>query len=494
LTLSLTFGGESVVRPVSIVVHAISRVAGRVVVDGAGTPLAGVRIDARGPEDRSATTGPDGLFLLELVEGTYAVRAHLDGYCEERWSVTVPPHREDLVVAMGWSEAVVSPASIERACGAGASCDAVVTVTNGGTRPLEYHAAFRPIACPDGTGCSWPYRVLDPAEPGTPAVAWAPMDDATVVATNGDDVLWGPFSLPFPFPFYGQDLSSLYISSNGFVSFAPFAAESYDNVALPSVDAPPLMIAPLWDDLVVEDRAEDGGRVLLLLEDDRCVVEFRNVVHYDGSPLFSFQLTLTLGGAIGVRYRYVPWDVLSATVGVQDAERNRGLDVPPSALAARSLVLGNAPSWASVEPLSGSVAAGTVATVLLTVRSPPAVDTLETLLVLRSTSSRTPQSEVHVTVRAGVTGWHFLRGDANGDALVNIADAISALGYLFSQGAVPCQAALDANGDGGVQIADPVYVLGFLFAGGQPPGPPFPACGWSERVAGFTCAQEACAP
>ena len=65
----------------------------------------------------------------------------------------------------------------------------------------------------------------------------------------------------------------------------------------------------------------------------------------------------------------------------------------------------------------------------------------------------------------------FIRGDANGDATVDGADAVS---ILFSQGPGPCADALDANDDGAVDIADAVYVLGYLFSQGTPPPAPFP--------------------
>ena len=65
-------------------------------------------------------------------------------------------------------------------------------------------------------------------------------------------------------------------------------------------------------------------------------------------------------------------------------------------------------------------------------------------------------------------GINVYMGEVNGDGAVNIADAISLLGYLFGGQAEPgCLKAADANDDGGVNIADAVTILGYLF-GGQP--------------------------
>lgn len=80
----------------------------------------------------------------------------------------------------------------------------------------------------------------------------------------------------------------------------------------------------------------------------------------------------------------------------------------------------------------------------------------------------------HLTCR----GTPFVRGDANTDGTIDIADALAVLNSLF--GAiipVTCRSAADANDDGTVNIADAVYLLSHLFAGTAPPVAPFPDCG-----------------
>ena len=73
-----------------------------------------------------------------------------------------------------------------------------------------------------------------------------------------------------------------------------------------------------------------------------------------------------------------------------------------------------------------------------------------------------------------VTG-NFVRGDTNEDALVDIADGIKCLGYLFNgQPGVDCMARMDINDDNLIDVADPIYLLSFLFNGGVAPLAPFP--------------------
>ena len=71
------------------------------------------------------------------------------------------------------------------------------------------------------------------------------------------------------------------------------------------------------------------------------------------------------------------------------------------------------------------------------------------------------------------TAIHFNYGDANNDSLINIADVIYILNYLFIPGnpaPIPCLEAGDTNCDGKVNIADVVYLLNYLFLEGPPPG------------------------
>ena len=77
-----------------------------------------------------------------------------------------------------------------------------------------------------------------------------------------------------------------------------------------------------------------------------------------------------------------------------------------------------------------------------------------------------------------VGGPSFIRGDANGDGSVNLADAIYVLGFLFSGGPAPvCFDSGDPNDDGNVDISDAVFLLDFLFTDGPAPLHPYPGCG-----------------
>lgn len=66
-------------------------------------------------------------------------------------------------------------------------------------------------------------------------------------------------------------------------------------------------------------------------------------------------------------------------------------------------------------------------------------------------------------------------GDADGNLIFTISDAVYLINYIFAGGPVPCTIqAGDADGNGIITISDAVYLINYIFAGG--PAPACPAC------------------
>ena len=87
----------------------------------------------------------------------------------------------------------------------------------------------------------------------------------------------------------------------------------------------------------------------------------------------------------------------------------------------------------------------------------------------------------------------FLRGDCNGDGVMDISDAIRQIRILFQGGAAQdCPAACDINGDSRSDISDVVYALNFLFRGRWAPPAPWPECGGA--LAGLECDRRCVSP
>lgn len=69
----------------------------------------------------------------------------------------------------------------------------------------------------------------------------------------------------------------------------------------------------------------------------------------------------------------------------------------------------------------------------------------------------------------------FVRGDANEDGGLDVADGVFILGILTMVYDVPeCADVVDVNDDGTIEISDAIYLLNYMFQSGTEPPAPFP--------------------
>ena len=76
------------------------------------------------------------------------------------------------------------------------------------------------------------------------------------------------------------------------------------------------------------------------------------------------------------------------------------------------------------------------------------------------------------TIEAGYVHASFvIRGDATGDGIIDVADVLYLVNYLFLGTSAPCpMEAGDCNCDGVVDVADVLCIINYLFLGTSPPG------------------------
>jgi hypothetical protein len=85
----------------------------------------------------------------------------------------------------------------------------------------------------------------------------------------------------------------------------------------------------------------------------------------------------------------------------------------------------------------------------------------------------------------------FVRGDSNGDARVDVSDAVHTLGFLFlGDGNLDCGDAADANDDGEIGLSDAIATLGSLFLGTGRLPPPSRSPGVDPTRDGLGCERE----
>ncbi len=94
----------------------------------------------------------------------------------------------------------------------------------------------------------------------------------------------------------------------------------------------------------------------------------------------------------------------------------------------------------------------------------------------------------------GATQQPFLRGDADADGKVTLADAVRILDYLFrGERGFTCIDAADVDDQGELEVTDAIVLLRYLFLGGPKLYPPFPDCGFDPTVDKFVpCFHETC--
>ena len=92
--------------------------------------------------------------------------------------------------------------------------------------------------------------------------------------------------------------------------------------------------------------------------------------------------------------------------------------------------------------------------------------------------------------RIAPDGAVFLRGDSNGDGVMDISDPAATLGYLFlGDAALDCLDAADADDSGALDISDAVVALDHLFLSGLPLPEPAAAPGPDPTPDDLSCAR-----
>jgi len=221
------------------------------------------------------------------------------------------------------------------------------------------------------------YKWRDSNEPNGPLYVWNDISATGTLATNWiatgtfdpkDEGYAGPFPLGFNFKFYGQEKSQIYVSSNGLILFNTVSTNIYTNAQIPNVAVPNEYIAPFWDDL----DGVSSGTVHYKQEGSTFIVQFTGWHKYSNTGSLTFQIVIHQNGKIVVYYNNMSATLNSATVGIENAAGNDGLQVAYNAnYVANNLALEFAaePDWLSNNVNSGTLFNGNSVDVELTFRA-----------------------------------------------------------------------------------------------------------------------------
>jgi type IX secretion system substrate protein/nidogen-like len=210
---------------------------------------------------------------------------------------------------------------------------------------------------PDTFGYEW----IDSDEPNGPAYVWNDISTSgTAVASwtstgtfaGTDEGYAGPFSIGFPFKFYGDVKNDVYVSSNGIVMFGTLSSNVFTNGTIPNSAVPNDMIAPFWDDL----DGSSQGDVYYQQDGDKFIIQFDNWPKYNTSSGLTFQVVLYSSGKILVYYENMTATLSSCTVGIENGTGTDALQVVYNATYVKNglaLQFAAEPDWLSADGISG---------------------------------------------------------------------------------------------------------------------------------------------
>ncbi len=172
---------------------------------------------------------------------------------------------------------------------------------------------------PDAYGYYWSTTDAD----GQVEYNWHTMQNPVVV-TLGDDDFDGPFDLGFTWNHYGNEVTQVYIASNGYIGFDPQSMTSLGNQELPAPASPSNLVAFFWDDL----NPSQGGTVSYEAAGDLFVVQYEGVPEYFNGPgSLTAQVILDQDEeAIRINYQSLAngIDLGIATIGQEGAGGSQG--------------------------------------------------------------------------------------------------------------------------------------------------------------------------
>tara|TARA_Y100001970_G_scaffold153517_1_gene187936 strand:+ start:7420 stop:9822 length:2403 start_codon:yes stop_codon:yes gene_type:complete len=154
-------------------------------------------------------------------------------------------------------------------------------------------------------------------------------DDGNQVWFEDNDSAVGPFNIGFEFPFYNNVYSEFIISPNGWIGFGE-DNPAYENISIPSSEAPYPAIFGFWDDLnpINLDSSPDmGGRVKYVSDGNRLVVSYTDVPRWGDDAPYSFQIVIYKTGHIDINYANMSGDRTSATIGIQNDQGSTGQQI-----------------------------------------------------------------------------------------------------------------------------------------------------------------------
>ena len=282
-----------------------------------------------------------------------------------------------------------------------------------------------------------------------------------------NDIAGEMIDLGFEFPFYDTSYTECFINPNGWIGFEN-DNNSWDNISIPSNQAPRPAIFGFWDDLnPINDFCDScTGEVYYHSNQDRMVVWFSNVSHwptYFDNSIYNFQIVMYKSGDIKFNYNTMEGDFSSATIGIQNASGNSGLMMAyNSSYVVNNLttLISKAPQWVGLNnignfSLSGEIVEGYSESLSLVLENNQLQD--EAYFAYLNISSNASESISFPIELLNIGGG--LVGDINNDSNINVSDVVIAVNLVLNS---EYNYFADLNSDGLLNVSDIVILVNII--------------------------------
>ncbi|MCB1070697.1 MAG: S8 family serine peptidase [Kiritimatiellae bacterium] len=318
--------GCAVVRTLLLPVRDYATACGEVLDECTGLPLAGITVNATtgsGAEVPPELTDGAGQFCLHGIPSLDAVIQFSSAdHAATSFPVVLSyasnvqvqiAMRNDLILTSpseGYAVELPPESNAWHAVtliNSGACAVSYCVAGQDGQRDVTFHTGYRYRHSGFRNGPQ--YQWIDISATGTP------------LTMSDDDVK--PVAIGFPFPFYGQAFTNLFLCSNGWLSFSEQGTD-YFSYPLPNLAAAANMIAFFWTDL----NPSGGGSVhYQTIDADTLVIQFTDVPYFFATENISIQVVLKATGEIFINTldMDIPFDPV--VTGIQNEDGTDGFTV-----------------------------------------------------------------------------------------------------------------------------------------------------------------------
>lgn len=278
-------------------------------------------------------------------------------------------------------------------------------------------------------------------------------------------------NIGFDFQYYGSNYNQLIINPNGWVGFGEDSNE-WNNIPIPSNQAPNAAIFGFWDDLnPVNDNCNQycSGNVYYHSNNERMVIWFNNVAHWwtnFENSFYDFQIVLYPNGDIDLNYNTLLGNFEDATIGIQNQDGSNGFLVSYNDNYLHdnlSIQFKQKPDWLSVFPENGELTNNSSGTHQIQLITTDLFNGDYVGYFILNSNGGNGYVDVNLTLNENSD---LIIGDINFDNEINIQDIILLLNFVLESD-FPSNTEFivsDINSDNLLNILDVVQVVNLILS------------------------------